>query len=1245
MRILIDLQAAQTEASGRRGVGRYSVALAKSMARCAGDDEVWLAISGRYPQAADQIRAEFDDSIPSERIHLFDVPARLSHVPDDNVWRRRTSELLREAFLADLKPDFVHVSSLFEGLVEDGVTSINRLRHPFPTGVTLYDLIPLLNQDAYLERKFVRDWYFEKLASLKRADILLAISESSRREALNYLALPPNKVVNISCAADEIFCKREITRASEFSLKKIHGIQRKYVMYTGGIDYRKNVEGLIKAWSLLSQHLRSSHQLAIVCAIQPQDRDRLVSLVYELGLEHDDVIFTGYVPEEDLVSLYNLCDLFVFPSLHEGFGLPALEAMACGAPTIGADNSSIVEVIGLRDAMFDARSPECIARKIQEVLDNAVFREVLRKNAAQQARAFSWQTSAERALSAIRLQVEENAFQRRMACITHPRKPTLAFVSPLPPLETGIAEYSADLLPELSRFYDIEVVTDQAEISDSFAEANFPKISVEEFNKDARRFDRIVYQFGNSDFHNHMFELLERHPGVVVLHDLYLSGIQAWRENFHKKHRHFTRSLVRSHGYRALIDHIEGEPDAAIWKYPVNRDVLEDAVGVIVHSEFNDLRLRTAGLKPDEIACIPLLRAPANSNRAGARERLGIADDQLLLCTFGNVGKNKGSLRLLEAFALFSQDLSENVKLVFVGQGSLGSYGAEFDHHVAQNALAEKVEVTGYVDKAIYDAYLRAADVAVQLRAFTRGETSKAVLDCLAHGIPTIVNAHGPMAELDEKAVVKLSEDPSVAEIANSLRALVTHEAERQRLSRCATELIRNTHAPHRIGNLYWQAIEAFNSIGSVARRNIIMSMAVQDRSFTLASQADIALVSQCIDLNSPLRRSRMMYVDVSELVVRDWQSGIQRVVKGVLSEMLRNPPPGMCVEPVYAYIDEHGCGYRSARRFTTKFLGQADDEWEDDPIEPSNGDVFIGLDLAPIVVPKIFDRGVYAMWRARGVRIHFVVYDLLPVLRPEFFGPGAAEDFSRWLSTTVQVADSVACISQAVANELQEYLATASVSHRKGLRIDWFHLGSELANSEIAPRNASVLVPAQPELESKSYVLMVGTLEPRKGHLQIIDACEALWRQSSNTCLVVVGRQGWLADELVLKIENHPFLGTRLFWFSDIDDVALESLYSGSSGLIAASYAEGYGLPLIEAAKRSIPIFARDIPVFREVAGSQATYFDRSGSALIRELGAWLDSLRDNTAIPSSRIPVLTWAQSTAQLLAIIHKCEAMEL
>src|SRR5690606_19696511 len=121
-------------------------------------------------------------------------------------------------------------------------------------------------------------------------------------------------------------------------------------------------EALIRSYARLSPELRRSHHLAIVCAVQDDSRNRLLELAKDAGLTADEVILTGFVPEEDLIALYNLCAVFVFPSWHEGFGLPALEAMRCGAPVIASNVSSLPEVVGLEEALFDPRSEEEIAR-------------------------------------------------------------------------------------------------------------------------------------------------------------------------------------------------------------------------------------------------------------------------------------------------------------------------------------------------------------------------------------------------------------------------------------------------------------------------------------------------------------------------------------------------------------------------------------------------------------------------------------------------------------------------------------------------------------------------------------------------------------------------------------------------------------------------------------------------------------------------------------------------------------------
>jgi glycosyltransferase involved in cell wall biosynthesis len=120
----------------------------------------------------------------------------------------------------------------------------------------------------------------------------------------------------------------------------------------------------------------------------------------------------------------------------------------------------------------------------------------------------------------------------------------------------------------------------------------------------------------------------------------------------------------------------------------------------------------------------------------------------------------------------------------------------------------------------------------------------------------------------------------------------------------------------------------------------------------------------------------------------------------------------------------------------------------------------------------------------------------------------------------------------------------------------------------------------------------MVGTLEPRKGHQQALAACEQLWADGVDANQVIVGKQGWMVEALVERMTHHAELNRRLFWLDGISDEFLEQVYAASACLIAASYGEGFGLPLIEAAQHKLPIVARDIPVFREVAGSHAHYF-----------------------------------------------------
>ena len=327
MKLVIDLQGAQG-ANRHLGIGRYSLALAEAMARNAGGHEVWIALNATFRDTIEDIRAALDGLVPQEQIVVWETPTPVAGIDSTNDWRRRSGEVLRESFLASLKPDIVQVSSLFEGLIDDAVTSAGTFVDGRTTAITLYDLIPLIHNHAHLVNPAVERWYLRKLASMRRAGLWLAISNSSRREACDWLNLPPDKVVNISAAADARFRPIRLNRAAIEALRQRYGLTRPFVMYTGGNDHRKNIDGLINAYARLPVAVRRAHQLALVCSEQEGSIGSLMGYAKRQGLSTGEVIVTGFVPDDDLVSLYNLCAAFCFPSRHEGFGLPGFGSYA-----------------------------------------------------------------------------------------------------------------------------------------------------------------------------------------------------------------------------------------------------------------------------------------------------------------------------------------------------------------------------------------------------------------------------------------------------------------------------------------------------------------------------------------------------------------------------------------------------------------------------------------------------------------------------------------------------------------------------------------------------------------------------------------------------------------------------------------------------------------------------------------------------------------------------------------------------
>lgn len=820
MRIVFDPQGA-LGGSRYRGIGRYTRSFLREFARLGQQHEIFILINTMLPEAIDQLRHELNGLVPRSNFITWSAEAPVGGMHMENWQRRAFAREIWEETVNALEPDLLVVSSLFEGAEDNAVSSIPVGRN-YLVATICYDLIPLLYRQHYLIHPGMEAYYRRQIEQMRRSDFLLAISESAAQEAVQFLRYPAERVVNIGAAVD-----KEFANAPTLDMAERFGITKPYMLYLSAFEVRKNHDGLIKAFAKLPAEVRARHQLVLGGGVGGVKH--LLAVAFEVGLLEDELIFTGSVDDAELSALYAQSKAVVFPSWHEGFGLPILEAMTFGKAVISSNRSSMPEVVGLDEALFDPFDLNDMARAIERVLEDEAFRQRLEENAPKRTQAFTWERSAELAL-----------------------------------------------------------------------------------------------------------------------------------------------------------DFLEG----AVEKWPRPRD---------------------------------------------------------------------------------------------------------YNRRFVANAIARV------------------------------------------------------------KGNKELAEFP-----------------------------------------------------GAIASRHIGRTFRRDDR--------------------------RQLLIDVSRLIVEDARTGIQRVVRAILSSLLRNPPEGWVIEPVHANANE--LGYRYARSFADRFLGIEHHWHEDRPVEVWSGDILCVLDLEPDVLIK--QKPVLDDWRLRGAEVYTVVHDILPIMLPEYF-PDAVGDkiIGKWVRALTQY-DGAICVSKTVADQLETWVDENEIETNSHFRYGWFHHGSDIGGSvptKGIPGSAEYVFGA---MKQRPAALMVGTLEPRKGHAQALAAFEQLWAKNVDVALVIVGEQGWRIDGLAEQLRAHEEFGSRLFWLEGVSDEYLEQLYAHATFLLGASEGEGFGLPLIEAACAGLPLLVRDLPVFHEVAGDAAYYFanSRNPAAIAEGIQDWLDlKQRDAHPKPSS-IQSQSWDESAAMLV-----------
>ncbi len=815
-------------------------------------------------------------------------------------------------------------------------------------------------------------------------------------------------------------------------------------------------------------------------------------------------------------------------------------------------------------------------------------------------------------------------------------KKRLAYFSPIPPARSGISDYSSELLMYLSNYYEITVIVDGYETTDTWIKSNLKVRQVEWFIQYARSFERIIYQMGNSEFHSYMLNLLPLYPGIVILHDFYLSnmyGYMSWKKNppFSLK-----QNLYYSHGYPA-IQALEQEsyPKQAIWEYPTNLKVIQDSLGIIVHSENSkDLADQWYGLSTSkDWHLIPHLREkPTVNDKKAARQKLGLPENAFIVCSFGIIGKTKLSLEIAKAFLESKISSNPNAYLIFVGKNDSGEYGEEILQTISSAELQNRITITEWVDLDEFRLYLQAADMGVQLRTLSRGETSGTVLDCLNYGLPTIVNANGSMAYLNKDSVLMLPDNFSLSQLTEAFDRIYDSPSLRQQLTVNALSTIDTMHQPADCAFKYYQAIEyIYNSQSNKLYGLLYNHLAKGD--IIIENPNQIEVIANNFP---PTPTLNQLFFDVTVLSHTDLKTGIERVTRALLLTLLKNPPQGWRIEPIYSRLDLKTFYY--ARKFTLDLLGLSTEGIEDAEIEYRKGDIYINVELNHH--HTVEQQDFYHKLQIHGVKLVSFVHDILPVtMPPEYFVKELPNRHANWLDA-ISNFDQIVCVTRAVADDVYEWLDNYATAQRfTPLKLDWSHSGADMDNSLPTTGMPNDSEQVLEKLNQSVTFLAVGTIEPKKAYKQLLDAFNLLWKKGINVNLAIVGKAGWNVEELIDEINTHTELNKRLFWFTGISDEYLEKIYDASDCLIAASYGEGFGLPLVEAAQHDLPIIARNIPVFQEVAKEYATYFaDTKDSQVIADcVLRWLDLKRDNKIPAIQNMPWLTWEESTQRLLQIL--------
>ena len=660
----------------------------------------------------------------------------------------------------------------------------------------LHDIIPFIMPVKEWSKE-VKNEYNRRIEYLKSEDMnLLCNSQATRDDFFKYICERPGLYVTELAADSKKYYKKRLKS----------GINSEpCIVFTGGFDYRKNMDGAVKAFAKAKEIYKNDEiiqkaNMYIVCSASDEIKTEFYNMVKKLGID-GKVKLTGYISDEELQQLYFKCDVFFFPSLYEGFGLPIVEAMLSGAYILSADNSSLPEVCGGNALLCDAHNIKDMAEKIKTALYNAKNETLDEKNNRQEyALNFSWEKTADKTLTLFEKKTEETIIKRKIAIVT-----------PWPKQKTGIANFIFKLIPYLVKYFDIDIFVDNTVDSQcELLEYKYGNLYlINQLEKYHSQYDEIIYQMGNSsEFHTGIYNSLIKYKGIVEVHDYIIHPFFYHSYFLKKKYSVYKQALIDGYGKEGEI-HYKSVREKLISpdneKFPMIESVSNISKATIVHNHWSKEQLNKNNVFVIPHSCFDKEEIDDNLKRDLLEKLKNFISykNEIVIGCFGFVNENKRPIKLISAVERLLKD-NIKVKLVFFGELNY----KEIENYIIKNKLNDKIFITGYLNEKEYETALEFVDIVVNLRFPSMGEASGTLCESFKYGKSVLVSDLNQYTEYPDEICWKVPiENLEVETLAEMIKYLAKNPDVKQALEKNAKEYADKVLNPKKIAKMYYDVI------------------------------------------------------------------------------------------------------------------------------------------------------------------------------------------------------------------------------------------------------------------------------------------------------------------------------------------------------------------------------------------------------------------------------------------------------